>query len=83
MPYIPEERRRVLDPLIDHLITAAGTDGERNYVITQFLMKSIGLINYMTIQRMMGLIECVKQEIYRRVAAPYEDKKREENGDVF
>ena len=30
----------------------------------------------------MGVLECCKLEFYRRVAAPYEDIKIEENGDV-
>lgn len=30
-----------------------------------------------------GAIECAKLEFYRRVAAPYEDKKIAENGDVY
>jgi len=30
-----------------------------------------------------GVLENVKQEMYRRLAAPYEDKKAEENGDVY
>jgi len=31
----------------------------------------------------MGVLECIKQEFYRRAVAPYEDKKKEENGDVY
>lgn len=31
----------------------------------------------------LGAAEGAKMEFYRRVAAPYEDKKREENGDVY
>lgn len=30
-----------------------------------------------------GTIECVKLEFYRRVVAPYEDKKAEQNGDAY
>jgi hypothetical protein len=30
-----------------------------------------------------GVLECAKLEIYRRIAAPYEDKKIVENGDVY
>lgn len=29
-----------------------------------------------------GVLGCTLLEFYRRVVAPYEDKKREENGDV-
>lgn len=31
----------------------------------------------------MGVLECVKQEYYRRVAIPYEDQAKERNGDVY
>ena len=30
-----------------------------------------------------GVLECAKQEFYRRQAAPYEDEKCEQNGDVY
>jgi len=30
-----------------------------------------------------GVLECAKLELYRRIAAPYEDTKIEENGDVY
>jgi len=30
----------------------------------------------------MGVLECVKQEFYRRRAVPYEEEKIEENGDI-
>jgi hypothetical protein len=32
---------------------------------------------------MIGVLECAKLELYRRVAAPYEDAKCEDNGDVY
>ena len=38
--------------------------------------------NYAEIREFIGELECAKHEIYRRIAAPYEDKKIEENGDV-
>jgi len=31
---------------------------------------------------MIGVLECVKQEFYRRKVAPYEDIKIIENGDI-
>jgi hypothetical protein len=30
-----------------------------------------------------GVLECAKLELYRRVAAPYEDEKIAESGDVY
>ena len=32
---------------------------------------------------LIGVLECAKLELYRRVAAPYEDDKIDENGDVY
>jgi len=39
--------------------------------------------NYADYNEVMGVLECVKQELYRRLIVPYENKKKEENGDVF
>jgi hypothetical protein len=39
--------------------------------------------NYKHINEIIGVLECAKQEFYRRVAAPYEDTKIQENGDVY
>jgi hypothetical protein len=39
--------------------------------------------NYANINEVIGVLECAKLEIYRRVAAPYEDEKIDQNGDVF
>jgi len=35
------------------------------------------------INAIIGALECAKLELYRRVAAPYEDDKIAENGDVY
>ena len=35
-----------------------------------------------TINKIMGILECVKSEFCRRHAAPYEDLKIKENGDI-
>ncbi len=59
--------------------------GELNYLITKlvdsFLMGK-GL-SYASINEAMGALECAKLELYRRIAAPYEDKKVIENGDAY
>jgi len=88
MPYIKKEERQELDkllqPLIDFLKTK-GTeevDGQINYVFTRVLA-SLYKPRYFNYNRAMGVLECIKQEFYRRVVAPYEDKKKEENGDVY
>ena len=58
--------------------------GDLNYAICRI---ADGLLadkkNYARINEIIGTLECAKLEIYRRLAAPYEDKKVTENGDVF
>jgi len=87
LPYIRSESRvkyeKVLDELIGILksLPVEEVDGEVNYVITKML-KQVYPLRYFNINRAMGVLECVKQEFYRRVAAPYEDKKIREAGDV-
>ena len=41
------------------------------------------LDSYSVINEAVGAIESAKMEFYRRVAAPYEDKKAIANGEVY
>jgi hypothetical protein len=80
MPYLPNERRAQL-----HNNDPAKYAGDVNYLISELCRKYLiqrGM-SYMTINELVGALECAKLELYRRVAAPYEDKKCEANGDVY
>ena len=81
MPYILNEnnRRGRLRCHIDKPQNA----GELNYVITTLLQKYIDKPSYTVYNEVIGVLECCKLEIYRRAVAAYEDKKIEENGDVY
>ena len=82
MPYIKEERRVQLIPDAEDFPRSAG---ELNYQITCLIRRytmSHGLC-YGVINEVVGALEGAKLEYYRRVAAPYEDKKIKENGDVY
>lgn len=58
--------------------------GELNYVITKILDEYIGnQLRYSKINDVIGVLECAKLEIYRRLAADYEDEKIDQNGDVY
>lgn len=61
------------------------TAGELNFVIStlinQYLVNKGK--NYSNINEAIGVLECAKLELYRRVALPYEDIKIEANGDVY
>lgn len=78
MPYITPERREQVKT------SGAQTPGELNYRITMLLEEyRAGKLDYSTINTLVGALECAKLELYRRVAAPYEDLKKEENSDVY
>lgn len=83
MPYITQEER-------DHL-DAGGTTtsiGQVNYVITKaclrYLYGSNGDIkpSYDRFNAVIGVLECAKQELYRRHIVPYEEYKIAVNGDI-
>jgi len=81
MPYIKPERRKAI------LAGAKPQDpGELNFAITVLVdnyLKDKGEIRYAHLNEVIGAIDCAKLELYRRVAAPYEDEKIAENGDVY
>ena len=58
--------------------------GELNFKITDLLIDYLGdNYNYQKINDVMGALEGAKLEMYRRLAAPYEDKAIERNGDLY
>ena len=80
MPYIEQDRRQLLDAYA----VEAQTPGELNYVITKLMLRFLGSTpGYVDYNEAIGVLECIKLELYRRAVAPYEDKKCEENGDVY
>jgi hypothetical protein len=56
--------------------------GDINYVFSRILGSIMGDVSYSKIAIITGVLENIKQEYYRRVAEPYEDKKIIENGDI-
>jgi hypothetical protein len=80
MPYVDEPTRTRLD-----ITQNAYTAGELNYLVTRLVLKFLKSndLNYERINQAVGALECAKQELYRRLAAPYENKKAKENGDVY
>lgn len=98
MPYINQESRKTIDknlePILKYFNQAGDIvtyDGEMNYVITRLLLSFYGgkgvlghgNRGYQAYNRAMGVLECAKQEFYRRVIVPHETAKIKENGDVY
>lgn len=85
MPYIDDDARTRL-----RTGQAPANPGELNYAITSLVdaylaacAESAGRLRYSHVNEAVGVLECAKLELYRRVAAPYEDDKIAENGDVY
>jgi hypothetical protein len=79
MPYIKID---------DRLALATGDKpqnaGELNYLFTMIADEYLSQgKSYQRINDIIGALEGAKLELYRRVAAPYEDTKIKENGDVY
>lgn len=93
MPYITEDKRRTLDTAIIQVLDAlrqiqcddpeASLEGTLNYLFTTIILKSYTRNNYDEHNRIIGLLECIKSEYYRRRVTPYEAQKAFDNGDVY
>jgi len=87
LPYIKTEKRVKYEKALNELVGILKSlqpeevDGELNYVVTKIL-KGVYPLKYYHLNKAIGVLECIKLEFYRRVAAPYEDTKIEESGDV-
>jgi hypothetical protein len=91
MPYIKQEKREVLDPAVRELLNALrelesddpsnDMGGNLNYVITKVLLQCYGQ-KYSEMAQAVSVLEMAKLEYYRVIAAPYEDQKKFENGEV-
>lgn len=91
MPYISQKQRKILNKHIDGLARCINTNshsglaGFINYAIADLIRQLIleQGCSYAILNELLGALECCKLELYRRLAAPYEDQKMKENGDVF
>jgi len=96
MPYIEQKRRNLYDKLISKLakkIVKVNVDnadlfcGDLNYIITKLLVsvyykENPCSIRYNDHNEIIGMLECCKNEWYRKLTAPYEDEKITKNGSV-
>ena len=79
-PYIDEAQRLAV------AATGPKKPGELNYVITVIIKDYVeqkSPPSYADLNEVLGVLEAVKQEFYRRVVAPYEEMKKAKNGDVY
>lgn len=97
MPYILPEDRKLLDESIDAVAlniqrlqrvsrpSANHTDsaGPLNYTCTRLALALYPKKSYWSLALVIGVFVTVVLEFYRRRAAPYEDEKIAQNGDVY
>lgn len=81
MPYIKQSDRVE----ISSGTRLANTPGELNFRLTSIATSYLTARgqSYSTFNEVIGALECAKLEMYRRMVAPYEDRKMIENGDVY
>ena len=81
MPYIKPQDRSAIVVNQTNIKTA----GDLNYYITTVINSYIANQGkkYSTLNEVVGVLECAKLELYRRIVSPYEDTKIDENGDVY
>jgi hypothetical protein len=86
LPYVELASREKLSNLINsiHLANVISA-GELNYVITNLVIAYIENkgVGYQTYNDVIGALENVKIELWRREIGKYEDEKRKANGDVY
>jgi hypothetical protein len=85
MPYIPQDRRDVLDPFIailaNTLKTMGGSKGNLVYVLYELALAKLEP-SFDTISERKDALLCAADEVKRRILDPYEDYKIEWNGDT-
>ena len=84
MPYIPKGERIELEDRARKTGNMALTPGQLNFAITTAIISYLGSDpHYKDYNEVIGVLECAKLELYRRMVAPYEDRARDRNGDVY
>lgn len=84
MPYISKSLREPLDKVLNTLPLPL-TTGEAAYLVTRVILRtgaSLRERDFHDYATVLGVLEAVKLELYRRVVAGYEEGKRVMNGDL-
>ncbi len=84
MPYIKKQDRARHDYILRDIDYSNLDMGDINYFISSMFKMYIEVNgeSYSNYNSLVGVLECIKLEIYRRKVAPYEDIKIGQNGDI-
>jgi len=86
MPYIKKEDRKEIQDWLNQITSSfLSSEGKLNFIISLLCLKYLKQHGerYSTYNTLLGVLEGVKQELYRRKISGYEDRKIQENGDIF
>ena len=88
MPYVDQYARDRFQHALGALEQAIAhrcTPGDLNYLFTKLALSYVRAkgLSYTHVNDALGAFTGASAEFYRRLAAPYEDAKRTENGDVY
>jgi hypothetical protein len=86
MPYIDKARRDDIHYAANHIdLSQITSPGELVFALTVVCWETFkdSEQRFADLNAIIGALENTKLEFYRRVSAPYEDDKIEENGDVY
>ena len=85
MPYIAKSEKDKVDKgLLALHLSELTNAGSLNYAIHQVVAQYISQNkeSYQTYNDIIGVLDCAKMELYRRLISDYEDKKITQNKDV-
>ena len=88
MPYIGRKDRKQYQEVLNTLSDAIPKDrmqrpGHMNYIVSLLIEKVYGTeLRYADHNEVIGVLNSICLEFYRRKTAPYEDVKIEEEGDL-
>ena len=82
MPYIRQEQRMQLEPVVRAMrMVSIKADGDLNYVLFAYALRHIPE-SYNSLKNYCAELRACATEIERTILGPYEDTKMEENGNV-
>ena len=82
MPYISPEKRSDMNKVVEAMkVVGVKADGDLNYILFKYCKETVPS-SYNSIKNFLGELDECRAEIRRRLLAPYEDMKIEQNGDV-
>jgi Domain of unknown function (DUF6899) len=87
MPYIAQDNRKIYDSRLKDIValvrSGSNGPGDLNYCFSRIVWSIFDAApSYTAANTLLGVLEAVQKEFYRRKVVPYEDSKMIQNGDL-